>query len=406
MTQVAAAHGYAGASVNRVVAAAGCSRATFYQHFASREDCFLAAHEAVAGRLVGALGRTEALPALERPRAALTFVLSTAERDPAAALVASFEALGAGAATRARREALFAAVEASIARCLADLPATDPCPAIPARALIGAVEGVVANRALRGDHGRAGRLLFDLLAWLDSYALPLARHPTAKEWDRLGRRALASAPAAVARDGPAPVSLQADQEARILAALPQLVADRGYAATRVADLVAAAGVSRTTFYALFDGKEDLFRAVQTAALQTSISRTAEAFFGADGWPDRVWNGLGALFAYTAENPHLAYLDMVESCVAGAPALRRSIDNRMAFKIFLQEGYLQHARARQLSALCSEAIGAGILELLRTAVLAGESERAPGLLPQAAYVALAPFLGAEAALEFVRAKVTV
>ena len=43
MTVVAARHGYAEASVARVVKQAGMSRATFYDHFENRDDCFLAA---------------------------------------------------------------------------------------------------------------------------------------------------------------------------------------------------------------------------------------------------------------------------------------------------------------------------------------------------------------------------
>ena len=48
MTVVAARHGYAEASVARVVKQAGMSRATFYDHFENRDDCFLAAFRRAA----------------------------------------------------------------------------------------------------------------------------------------------------------------------------------------------------------------------------------------------------------------------------------------------------------------------------------------------------------------------
>jgi AcrR family transcriptional regulator len=41
-TKVFAAHGYAGASVDRIVREAGFSKGTFYWHFESKEDLFLA----------------------------------------------------------------------------------------------------------------------------------------------------------------------------------------------------------------------------------------------------------------------------------------------------------------------------------------------------------------------------
>ena len=47
---------------------------------------------------------------------------------------------------------------------------------------------------------------------------------------------------------------------RILEAIVEVVAEQGYAATRVADIVARAGVSRGTFYQQFRDKEDCFLA--------------------------------------------------------------------------------------------------------------------------------------------------
>lgn len=47
----------------------------------------------------------------------------------------------------------------------------------------------------------------------------------------------------------------------LLAAALTLFVDRGYAATRLDDVAARAGVSKGTLYLYFSGKEDLFRAV-------------------------------------------------------------------------------------------------------------------------------------------------
>jgi AcrR family transcriptional regulator len=54
--------------------------------------------------------------------------------------------------------------------------------------------------------------------------------------------------------------VQASQRQRILDAVLDAVGERGYAATTVAHLTAAAGVSRTTFYEQFAGKEEAFLA--------------------------------------------------------------------------------------------------------------------------------------------------
>jgi len=48
------------------------------------------------------------------------------------------------------------------------------------------------------------------------------------------------------------------QRGRILRAVAESVAANGYSATSVADVIARAGVSRSTFYELYDGKESAF----------------------------------------------------------------------------------------------------------------------------------------------------
>ena len=48
------------------------------------------------------------------------------------------------------------------------------------------------------------------------------------------------------------------QRARLLEAMAQVVSSEGYAATTVSDVVRSAGVSRSTFYELFESKEQCF----------------------------------------------------------------------------------------------------------------------------------------------------
>ena len=50
------------------------------------------------------------------------------------------------------------------------------------------------------------------------------------------------------------------QRERMLEAMIRVVAKKGYAATTIADVTKAAGVSRTTFYELFEDKEACFLA--------------------------------------------------------------------------------------------------------------------------------------------------
>jgi AcrR family transcriptional regulator len=168
----------------------------------------------------------------------------------------------------------------------------------------------------------------------------------------------------------------------------------------VGDVVATAGVTREAFYAQFRGKGDAFLAVQAFGLERSVSLTAGRFFGSDSWRDRVWGGLEAMLSYVAGQRDLVFVDLVESFAAGPAAIRRSFENRMAYTLFLEDGYRQRLEAEALPRICSEAIAGAIHELMRRQVVAGRTERMLEILPQVVYVTLAPFAGPEAALRLI------
>jgi AcrR family transcriptional regulator len=58
----------------------------------------------------------------------------------------------------------------------------------------------------------------------------------------------------------------------ILAAALASFAERGFAATRLEDVAARAGISKGTLYLYFDGKEELFEAVVRATLVPNLER--------------------------------------------------------------------------------------------------------------------------------------
>lgn len=412
MTRAAGDRGYRGATVARVVAAAGASRATFYQHFRSRGDCFLAAYRAGLETVLRRCREaTAARPG--RPDAALRALFELADADPALARLLLVEAnAGPRPIRREHQRLLDRAEQAAVAGRLCS-------PQLPRGALQGAIGAVATSALLRGDPTLA-QLAPPLHAWVRSYDPP----PDGPSWDagawqRLGREWAANQEADLAQ--PAASNLQAapllprgrsalpaaaagaERRERILEATCEVVARHGYDGATVAEVVAAARVTRAAFYSHFRGKEDAFLASLARSLQESVAAAAgEYFLGAD-WPERVWRGLGALLAYVAANPHAYQLRMVEVFAAGEAALRRAHENRLAFTLFLADGYRYSKREIALPALCSEAIAGAIEGILRRQLLAGEGGRALELLPRCAYVALAPFLGAEGAYEEVIAR---
>ncbi|HEV7687975.1 MAG TPA: helix-turn-helix domain-containing protein, partial [Acidimicrobiia bacterium] len=76
----------------------------------------------------------------------------------------------------------------------------------------------------------------------------------------------------------------ASQRGRLVDAMAQIVAEKGYPATTVADVVERAGVSRRTFYEQFADKEACFLAAYDVGLTVVLSRIREAV---EGVPERL-----------------------------------------------------------------------------------------------------------------------
>ena len=72
------------------------------------------------------------------------------------------------------------------------------------------------------------------------------------------------------------------------------VADRGYAATRVTDLIELSGVSRKTFYALFHDKAACFEAAIEATFAIAIARAFAYEIKGATWEERARNGFEEL----------------------------------------------------------------------------------------------------------------
>ena len=116
------------------------------------------------------------------------------------------------------------------------------------------------------------------------------------------------------------VAAQAPQRARLLDAMIDVVADKGYAAATVADAVRAARVSRGTFYALFPSKEACFIEAYRRNVEVLVERIEAATHAEHGdWRERLRAGMRAYLERLAEETRLARIWLLEMPVAGAVA---------------------------------------------------------------------------------------
>ena len=117
------------------------------------------------------------------------------------------------------------------------------------------------------------------------------------------------------------------QRARILDAIAQVVADRGYEAATVADIVRAAGVSRTTFYEQFASKEACFLEAYRHGVDAVDDRIRAAVHAAGpaGWRAQLRAGIRGYLDALAADPALARTSLHEVHAAGSQALDARAD---------------------------------------------------------------------------------
>jgi AcrR family transcriptional regulator len=173
--------------------------------------------------------------------------------------------------------------------------------------------------------------------------------------------------------------------------MAQVVSEEGYQGTSVSKVVAAAGVSRNTFYEHFANKEDCFLAAYDATIDRVVAHVAAASRSQAGWDERLEAGFAAFLGFAAREPALAWLCVVEVLAAGPRALARRDDAMRRFGEFLE-----HCRGRHggsaVPRLLTEVVAGGIYEIIYARILTHRTESLPELLPDIMYVWLAPFVG--------------
>ena len=134
------------------------------------------------------------------------------------------------------------------------------------------------------------------------------------------RGAVAGVPSG--RGAPSREEVEDIQRARVLSAMIEVAAVEGYIGAAVAPVVARAGVSRRTFYELFEGREDCFLAAFEWGIKQARQVVVEAYGSGRSWRDRVRRALAALLGLLDSEPELARVCVIEALGAGRLVLER------------------------------------------------------------------------------------
>ena len=379
MVASVARHGYRATRVAGVAELAGVSSRSFYELFADKRACLAAAVEtlvATAGAEISA-ATAGASSAEQLTGAALESFSALLAAQPAAARAALLDAEVAGPEASAPVAAEVRRLEAAARERLAADPGLAGLPTEVLAAQVGAAIEIARTFLREGREGEMAGLVGDLAAVLGSWRPP-----------PVPLRVSARRPAF------APETIDAhDHGERALRALAALVAEQGYGRTTVEQIVGRAAMSPTTFYANFSGKEDAFMAAIDGAGAQVVAAVIPPFRRGSDWPRAVRAAFGTFFNFLASRPALARMLILSVYEAGPAAVRRRDEALRPLHAILAEGRL---RAPEVPAIAGEAISGAVVTLAREAIGRSGPPALPGLAPLCSYLALAPFIGAEAA----------
>ena len=189
----------------------------------------------------------------------------------------------------------------------------------------------------------------------------------------------------------------AHQRERLLAAVAAATAEEGYADLTVRGLIDRAGVSRRTFYQLFDDKNECV----FAAHERAFERLSEVLVGACRmrlpWPDRVAAAIGASLDYAVRSPEEAQLVVVACHTASEPKLAsRGHAAHEKLADLLRAGRKQTEVKHTPPDLTEQAGVGAAMAVVGARLLAGEVAALPLLAPELTQIVLTPYLGDEEA----------
>jgi AcrR family transcriptional regulator len=182
MLRAAAERGYRETNVQDVIERAGVSRPTFYEHFANKEACFLAAFGETAKRLrdrVGAAVEKGGDNLRDRLRFGLETLLHFIATEPDAARTLVVEARAASVDAVMRRDELLehfaACIDAQVRELVPDAPSYSP---ITAAGIVGGIEALLYSRLNKGETDDLDSLLPSMMYFL---VLPFEGQEAASE---------------------------------------------------------------------------------------------------------------------------------------------------------------------------------------------------------------------------------
>jgi AcrR family transcriptional regulator len=182
------------------------------------------------------------------------------------------------------------------------------------------------------------------------------------------------------------------QRGRMVGAMIDIAAEQGASKVSVAAVVSRSGVSRRTFYEVFDDVQECLLAALEDSLGRACSYVQEAHDPDDAWRVGIRRALHALLAFSEDEPASGRLLVVEAPGAGHEALERRSEVLGELIDAVDAGRGEADRGSAVTPLTAEGLVGSVLAVVHARMVQGSKLSLVELTNPLMSTIVLPYLG--------------
>ena len=183
---------------------------------------------------------------------------------------------------------------------------------------------------------------------------------------------------------------------RILAALVEIAAERGYAETTIETILEKTGLDRPAFDRHFRGKYDCFLTAWQEMNETCMRTMLDAYNSHERWPDKLRAVASEVVESLRGDPTRATFSVEVLAAGDAARARRDMTMRVIASL-IDAGRNEMDDPESVPHTTAEALAGSAYGQVYARVVQGRGDELPALVPQLMSAAVMPYLGLEAAM---------
>jgi AcrR family transcriptional regulator len=187
------------------------------------------------------------------------------------------------------------------------------------------------------------------------------------------------------------------ERARLIEALIEVAAERGYIETSIEMVLARAGLDRPAFDRHFRGKYDSFLSAWQEMNEECMEAMMRAYDSERNWPDRLRAVAREVVGSLCGDPGRACFAVEVLAAGDAARARRDMTMRVIASL-IDAGRQEMEDPESVPYTTAEALAGSAYGQVYAKVVRGDTDALPQLVPQLMSAAVMPYLGVEAALE--------